>query len=331
MEGLGMIGTGARNARAGIGVAKAGVKDLVFDPLEGRFPGVNQRLKRGAMWGAASLVPLGLAGGGPLSKLGSEYERGMTSYYGDTESTQRTIAAQQMFAGGIAGLTMVGAGAAVFNKGPLAGNNIKNFRAGLGVMAKAAEGIPDAATGAYNYAAGVGRGAFFPAATRGPAVQRRRDINRAKRIRRVDDNFTVSTEEIGTGRGRGARKRTVKKAVTEPLDRQAQSSERSYLKGIGFGANARAGKPDINISARAKKAAQAPIVHSMKFGLGAGIALGVGASAYQTSIPVETGHEGTIESIDSTTGGIIPELQMSTQGLVLGLHRNNKSMRARYQ
>ena len=68
---------------------------------------------------------------------------------------------------------------------------------------------------------------------------------------------------------------------------------------------------------------------------GAGLGVAAGATARLAQDPyAETlaGYEGNVQGIrSSNTGGISAELQFSTQDLVFGLHRNNKTMRSRYQ
>ena len=67
-------------------------------------------------------------------------------------------------------------------------------------------------------------------------------------------------------------------------------------------------------------------------GIAVGAAAGIGASAYNRNEPFGSGREGTIVAINSSQGGgISQDLQRSTEGLVFNLHRNNKSMRSRYQ
>lgn len=69
-------------------------------------------------------------------------------------------------------------------------------------------------------------------------------------------------------------------------------------------------------------------------GLAAGAAFGVGAASFETVEKLERpkGYEGNIAAIGSSpNGGISPELQYSTQDLMFALHRNNKSLRRKYQ
>ncbi len=68
------------------------------------------------------------------------------------------------------------------------------------------------------------------------------------------------------------------------------------------------------------------------FAVGVGAGMGAGVAASQAYFNNQYGYEGDIQGISSSpSGGISPELQFSNQGLVFALHRNNKSMRRRYQ
>lgn len=72
-----------------------------------------------------------------------------------------------------------------------------------------------------------------------------------------------------------------------------------------------------------------PIRYGLAFGGVGGAAAVLGEGARQTQLG---GFEGNITGISSSpNGGISPELQFSTQDLMFALHRNNKSMRMRYQ
>lgn len=72
---------------------------------------------RGALLG--SVAAFGFAGHGPFKGIGEEYQRGMTSMYGDNEDTRRVMNVQQ-FAGNALGVTLAAGGVfGLFGKGPL--------------------------------------------------------------------------------------------------------------------------------------------------------------------------------------------------------------------
>lgn len=107
----------------------------------------------------------------------------------------------------------------------------------------------------------------------------------------------------------------------------------SKIKGIPL-ATAALGKKISRGSKKYWTKISAPVKnHPVLWGtaLGAAAGAGVAISTDQYS-QLRGGSEGNIIGINSSpTGGISPELQFSTRDLMFALHRNNKSVKARYQ
>jgi len=347
LEGIGTIFGAAKAFSKGAIPLSKGVKSITLDSLEGKFPGVNKRLRTAGIGLSASTAIAGFGGVGPLSGISEEYERGMTSHYGDTESTQRVMAAQRSAAVGLAGVVGIASLAAPFKKGPLSSEFYSGIAksavgggkiAARGVRDLAARGVRDlkdeakilpdrikhkanSAYNAFRYSVDRKMYSYYPsykAAVKNiPKWQGPVGVNR------------------GVNRGREASLKSYTKAHHKEV-KKAKEKVRKIETAERFAPVY--GPRPLKSTQKAKSfASSAPksVLHSivnnpMKTGLVAGAIMGLGAEAYYQSTPRNTGLEGNIEAIDSS-GGISSELEASTQNLVFGLHRNNRSMRARYQ
>lgn len=259
----------------------------------------------------ASVGLAGFGGVGPMSSLGDWYTKNTIAEYGDRPETMKTITATQTSATlGAIGAGLLG-GAGLFGFGPLATNYSKmasSFGKGsIGLVKKT--------------------GSLLNKVDQGAAKVMQKVGNKTIDYLNNPEWIPKSTQKKVSSFAKGAFARKFSVRGSDDLNAYASGfAIRKYPKKTvsAFGQSA---------SSWTKKRVDSAKNHPLLWGTALGFAAGAGiATADDNYERLRGGSEGDITGIGSTPqGGISPELQFSTYDLMFALHRNNKSIKTRYQ
>lgn len=261
----------------------------------------------------ASVGLAGFGGVGPMSSLGDWYTKNMIAEYGDRPETMKTITATQTSATLVAiGAGLLG-GAGLFGFGPLGKDwtKLPKLEGNLGKVKGFAKGLLSSKT-----------------------PEEFQNIKMAKWSKSNRSIFDYKYNHPSSPEFAAGRKKALKLSKAQYKTLGSSSLQQGYTAGYNLKndfiktvKNAR--MPKMNWSKVSAPVSKHPIL----WGTGLGFAAGAGiATADDNYERLRGGSEGDITGIGSTPqGGISPELQFSTYDLMFALHRNNKSIKTRYQ